>query len=229
VSFGPLFLSFHQAGFRRTRTEYYKGNFYRFETSGEYQIVDRVNKGFITVDPVKREYSVHVMGSVRPATDPSSRIAIEVESRDIGERRHMFGYPARHFITTERRQTEYPDKRPSDTEEITTDGWYLEVPFAVPSHSHVGAVAVLSTPAKGVPEIRITKRGPVPHGLAVWEKTADELSEVTEFSEAPLDQALFEPPSDFRRVVCPFPGEQLSWFDRFLFGWQQFSDWLASL
>jgi len=53
--------------------------------------------------------------------------------------------------------------------------------------------------------------------------------EVTEFSEDPLDQRLFEPPEGFRRVVYPFPGERLSWSDQLLFRWRQFEDWLGGL
>jgi hypothetical protein len=51
--------------------------------------------------------------------------------------------------------------------------------------------------------------------------------EVTEFSRAELDPMLFEPPNGYRRVIHPVPGEQLSWSDEILFGWQQFQNWLA--
>jgi len=80
-----------------------------------------------------------------------------------------------------------------------------------------------------VPAIKITRRGPTPRGLPVWEKTGENLLEVTEFSEDPLDQSLFEPPEGFRRVVHPFPGELLSWSDQLLFRWRQFEDWLGGL
>jgi hypothetical protein len=217
------------AGGSANRVEYYKGNCARSESDqgGGYVIVDRINKRTIMVDPAKREYSIFT--HTERTIDPSSTIVVDVETRDTGERRQMFGHTVLHLITTERQHTEYPGKPSSETHEITTDGWYLDIALSFPNHSRIGAVAVLSGPHSGVPKIRVTRRGPVPHGLAVWEKNGDDLREVTEFSEAPLDPALFETPADFRRVIHPLPGQQLSWLDQFLFGWQQFTEWLASL
>jgi hypothetical protein len=80
-----------------------------------------------------------------------------------------------------------------------------------------------------VPKIQIIRKGPVPRGLAVWEKTGDTLTEITEFSEAPLDASVFEVPAGYRRVAHPFPGERLSWDDWLLFQWQKFEDWLSRL
>ena len=220
-----------------TRAEYYKENRWRSESeqSGDYRIVDSANKRTITVDPAKREYSVNTFTRTEQTTDPSQTIVIEVETRDTGEQRQMFGHPVHHFITTERRRTEYPDKPPSETREIITDGWYLDVHLPFPNHSGIGGVAVFTAftidqhGRHTVPKIKVTRDGPVPHGLPVWVQIGDNLSEVTEFSEAPLDQCLFEPPEGFRRVVHPFPGEQLSWNDQFLFRWQQLQGWLDSL
>lgn len=116
-----------------------------------------------------------------------------------------------------------------------TDGWYMDVPVPLPNPSLFGRVAVFTTSTidvhgqQLVPAIKITRHGPTPHGLPVWEKTGENLSEVTEFSEDPLDESLFEPPDGFRRVVHPFPGEQLSWNDQLLFRWRQFEDWLGGL
>ena len=220
-----------------TRVEYYKENLWRSESeqSGCYRIVGYANKHAITVDPAKREYSVNTFTRTEETTDPYQTILIEVETRDTGEQRQMFGHPVHHYITTDRRRTEYPDKPPSETREIITDGWYLDVPLPFPNYSHAGGIAVftaLTIDQHGrhtVPKIKVTQNGPVPHGLPVWVQIGDNLSEVTEFSEAPLDQCLFEPPEGFRRVVHPFPGEQLSWNDQFLFRWQQLEGWLVSL
>jgi hypothetical protein len=218
-----------------TRVEYYKGSRWRNDSEHGYRIVDSLNKRAITVDPAKREYSVNSFTRTEQITDPSQTVVIEVETRDTGERRQMFGHPARHFITIERRRTEYPDKPPSATREITTDGWYLDIPLPSPNHSRIGAVAVLTVftidqhNRPTVPKIEITRRGPAPHGLPVWEKIGDNRSEVTEFSEAPLDQSLFDPPKGFRRVVHPFPEEQLCWSDQLLFHWQEFRNWVVSL
>lgn len=223
------------AGRTTTSVEYYKGNRWRSDSQpgGGYAIVDSVSRRTITVDQVKREYSVNTFTHAGPTSDPSQTIVIEIDTRDTGEQQQMFGHPARHIITTERRHTEYPGKPSSETDEIMTDGWYMDVPVPFPSSSRIGSVYVLTTidehGQRMVPSIKITRHGPTPHGLPVREKTGENLLEVTEFSEDPLDQSLFEPPDGFRRVVHPFPGERLSWSDQLLFCWRQFEDWLGGL
>ena len=224
------------AGRTTNSVEYYKGNRWRSDLEpGGYRIVDSVNRRTITVDRVKREYSVITFTHAGPTSDPSQTIVIEIEARDTGEQQQMFGHPAHHIITTERRHTEYPGKQSSETDEIMTDGWYMDVPLPFPSSSRIGTVDVLTASTIDqhgqpmVPAIKITRHGPTPHGLPVWEKTGEDLLEVTEFSEDPLDQSLFEPPEGFRRVVHPLLGERLSWSDQLLFRWRQFEDWLGGL
>jgi len=219
-----------------TVVHYYKENRWRSDAdqSGYYRVIDSANKRITTVDLTKREYSINSFTNTNQIKDPSQTIVIEIESRDTGEHRQMFGHPVHHIVTTERRHTEYPDKAPSETRETITDGWYLDITLPSPDHSRTGRVSVLtSTVAQRgghtVPNIKVTRNGPAPRGLPVWEKTGDHLSEVTEFSELPLDESLFEPPKDFRRVVRRFPGEQLSWSDELLFDWQHVQSWLASL
>lgn len=226
------------AGGKATRVEYYSENRWRSDSEYGYRIVDSLNQRVLTVDPCKREYSVDTFNSftrTEQITDPSQTIVIEVETLDTGERRQMFGHSARHFIAIDRRRTEYPDKPPSATREIRTDGWYLDIPLPFPNHSRYVGVAVSMVLTidqhnrQTVPKIEITRNGPAPRGLPVWEKTGDSLTEVTEFSDAPLDQSLFEPPKGFRLVVHPLPNEQLCWSDQFLFHWQQFRNWVVSL
>ena len=53
------------AGRTTTSVEYYKGNRWRSDLEpGGYRIVDSVNRRTITVDRVKREYSVNTFGCV---------------------------------------------------------------------------------------------------------------------------------------------------------------------
>ena len=77
--------------------------------------------------------------------------------------------------------------------------------------------------------MKVIRSGPAPKGLAVWEQTGDNLLEVAELSEAPLDPRLFEVPADFHRVVRPLPGESLSWNDQLIFYWQEIEDWSGHL
>jgi hypothetical protein len=218
-------------------TEYYKGTRWRrdFAAAGGWMVVDSASKQSIAVDPAKQEYTLNTFVRPKPAIDGSQTIVVDIETRDTGEQRQVFGHIARHLVTTERRHTEYLQKPPSEIREIATDGWYLDldVPAAFPSHSRIGAVAVITSlsphgRSSGVPRIEVTRRGPVPRGFPVWEKTGDNQTELTDFSEAPLDDSLFTPPAGYRRAIHPLPGERLSWADQLLFGWQQFQDWLAA-
>jgi hypothetical protein len=51
-------------------------------------------------------------------------LRIEVTTTDTGERKEMFGYTARHIITT-KRQTPL-EGSPSEPQESVTDGWYID-------------------------------------------------------------------------------------------------------
>ncbi len=219
-----------------TVIHYYKEHLWRWGPPGAgYTIVDTANRGVVTVDPAARQYSVLLQGKQpQPeAVDSSETIVVQIETRDTGEQRSMFGHAARHFITTENRHTEYRDRPPSTTEEIVTDGWYLDILGPLPALTRVGTVTYLSfSGAHGRinrPKIEVARTGPVPRGLAVWEKTGDYVKEVTEFSEAPIDAKLFEVPEGFRRVVRPFPGQALSWSDQLIVYWQELQDWLSRL
>lgn len=220
------------AGRSVIKVEYYKGSRRRTDPveGGVYWIVDSATRRTTVVDPARREFWIRTFPQRPQATDPSKTISIEIESRDTGERRQMFGYPARRFITIERRHTEFPDKPPSEFLETVTDGWYLEAPFWTPKPHVAVAVLTADNPSHPnvPPKIEVTRLGPTPKGLPVWEKRGDSLMEVTELSHAELDPKLFEPPSGFRRAIHPMPDEQLSWSEKILFGWQQFEDWIGS-
>ena len=170
-----------------------------------YLVIDSANSRSFQVDTQRREYVVQTPGRPLEPSHSGNTFIVEIETRDTGEQRQAFGHTARHFVTTEHRRMEHSGQPPSDIQELVTDGWYLDVPGRFPG---------LTT-------------GHRPPGIAICEKTADHLLEVTELSEDPLDPKLFEPPPGFRRVIRPFPGQRLSWADRAQFYWQQFLDWLG--
>ena len=197
-------------------------------------IVDWVNKRSIAVDPALRQYLVHTQTRKPGAANSAETLVVDIETRDKGEQRQMFGHAARRFITTERRHIDYRDRPPSDITEIVTDGWYLDIPGQFPTLSRVGSLHVFTAISgqhdqPAIPKVKVTRSGPAPKGLAVWEQTGDNLLEVAEFSEAPLDPRLFEVPADFHRVVRPLPGESLSWIDQLIYYWQEIEDWFGHL
>lgn len=214
------------------QTGYYKPQLWRADLPGRsYVIVDSGNRRSIMVEPAAREYSVQNFGGApqQPA-DPDQTVVAEVETRDTGEQRQMFGHIAHHIFTTLRRHTEYRNQPPSAIQEVLTDGWYLDVPGRFPMLSRAGTVTYLAAGVRGTdvtPRIAVKTTGHAPEGLPIWEKSGDRLLEVTELSEAPLDAKLFEPPSGFRRVVRPLSVQPLSWTDLLWVRWQQFLDWLG--
>jgi hypothetical protein len=154
---------------------------------------------------------------------------VQIETKDTGEQRPIFGHTAHHIVTTERRHTEYRDKPPTEIQQTVTDGWYLDIPGRFPMMSRIGTVAYLAgADSAWVPNIAIKVTGHGPQGLAVWEKGPDRLLEVTALSEAPLDPKLFMPPNDFRRVSNLLPRQRLSWSDMLRLHWQQLLGWLSS-
>lgn len=164
-------------------------------------------------------------------------LAIWIESSDTGERRQMFGHLARHIITRERR---VPGSGScSSSSESQTDGWYIDYSsfpdwrrpslgtFFVTAGSCLDKIEVhrsgveLGFPLKVSTTLRDNLPGPQP-------KTITNLStlEVVEFTEAPLDPALFVVPSDFRRVpdlTCMRKPQ------RNLTAWEKFKTWLSDV
>lgn len=219
-----------------THVDYYKGNLRRthWGAGSSYTIVDSAKKQAISINPANHTYSVHTFTPKLPTPDTSRTIVVEIDSRDTGEQRLMFGHAVHHIVTTRRRHTESHGRRMADDQEMTVDGWYMDVRLPAGAESRASSVAVLyvgddQNGLSPVPNLRVVRHGPVPRGLPVWEKTGDTLTELTEFWEAPLDTSVFEVPAGYRRVVHPFPGERLAWDDWLLFQWQQFEGWLNHL
>ena len=227
-----------------SRTEFYKDRLWRRELDPtSYLVIDSANRRSFQVDTEHHEYVVQTPGRPLEPSHSGDTFVVEIETRDTGDQRQVFGHTARHFKTTEHRRMEHPGQPPSEIQELVTDGWYLDVPGRFPGLSGVGIVTFLATsvmpatarpfriwsPASRPPEapFAIKSTGKLPPGLAISEKTAAHLLEVTELSEDPLDPKLFEPPPGFRRVIRPFPSQRLSWADQAQFYWQQFLEWLG--
>jgi hypothetical protein len=200
-----------------------------YQPGGPYSIIDTANRRVITVAPAHRQYSVYTGAPAAPKSTAkrSQTIVIDISSKDTGERKTMFGREAQHWITTERRRIEYPDKPATQSGETVTEAWYIDVPNAPPARSYTG-VLTASVGVQPRPEIKVNRTGPAPRGIVVWRKAGNWVSEVTDISEAPLDPLVFEPPAGFRRVVRPIPGQPLSLADQILFYWQRFEDWVSN-
>ena len=149
-----------------------------------------------------------------PLQQPAKKggvITSTVTTRDTGERKQMFGYTARHIITTMVMQSS-PDACSPVQNKMEIDGWYIDAAFAL--DCDMGRNYTPYRPPQmtgGCHDRYETKQiGTAKKGFAVWEKMTmfgpnggesfSTLNEVTEFSQATLDASLFEAPADYRQV-----------------------------
>jgi hypothetical protein len=134
-----------------------------------------------------------------------------VTTKDTGERKQMFGYTARHIITTMEMQSS-PEACSQVKTKMQIDGWYIDAEFALECDSGV-AYRPYTPPqrAGGCQDRYVTKQaGTAKKGYPVWEKTTmfdqsgvesfSTINEVVEFSQATLDASLFDVPANYRQV-----------------------------
>jgi hypothetical protein len=149
-----------------------------------------------------------------PLQQPAKKggvVTSTVTTRDTGERKQMFGYQARHVITTMMMESS-PDACSKVNTKMEIDGWYIDAAFAL--DCDLGSTYRPQRPnptGDGCHDRYETKQvGAAKKGFAVWEKTTmfgpnggesfSTTNEVVEFSQATLDQALFEIPEGYREV-----------------------------
>lgn len=149
-----------------------------------------------------------------PLQQPAKKggvVTSTVTTRDTGERKQMFGYQARHIITTMAMESS-PDACSKVNTKMEIEGWYIDAAFAL--DCDLGSTYKPYRPnptGDGCHDRYETKQvGTAKKGFAVWEKTtmfgpngAESFSttnEVVEFSQATLDQALFEIPDGYREA-----------------------------
>ena len=133
-----------------------------------------------------------------------------VTTRDTGERRQMFGYTARHVVTTIETKSS-PDACTPVDGKMETDGWYIDAAFALDCDIDRAGAYRVPQQKSGCQDRYETKTvGAAKRGYAVWEKMTSfdregresfsMINEVVELSQAALDAALFDVPADYREV-----------------------------
>ncbi len=138
-------------------------------------------------------------------------ITSTVTAKDTGERKQMFGYTARHIITTMEMKSSPDSCNPVDSK-METDGWYIDAAFQLDCDLDRAARYYNPQHAGGGCRDRFEMKqvGAARRGYPVWEKmtmfgkdgaeTMTIVNEVVELSQATLDASLFEPPADFHEV-----------------------------
>ena len=122
----------------------------------------------------------------------------------------MFGYNAKHIITTMETVSSPDACSPSNTK-MEFDGWYIDAAFALDCETEKYSGGYNSYQKPGCQDkyqmktIGNSKRGyPVYEKMTMFDDSGKEMmstvNEVVELSQATLDQSLFEIPEDYREV-----------------------------
>lgn len=239
-------------GIESVRTEYYKGQLWRSDSSGVREsplvfVMDQEGRALTIWDVKRKEYmSVTPHAVSREILDRrvDARswpvLLVETSTTDTGERQTLFGRTATHLITSEKRSGQQaPDAEMKLESESVTDAWYIDASgLPVERRGTFSAMLVLNGQ---VPEVRRTHTGPAPSGMAVRETrtwrllklsiTTESEMEVKELQEGPLSPALFMPPADFKRVDKLSDTSlvyQPSFSDEIQMYWNSFENWLFS-
>ena len=133
-----------------------------------------------------------------------------VTTKDTGERKQMFGFTARHIITTMVMDST-PDACSPVKTKMEIDGWYIDAAFAFECDIQRPYTPYKPQANGGCQDRYETKQiGAAKKGFPVWEKTTmfgptgtesfSTVNEVVEFSHAALDPSLFDIPAGYREV-----------------------------
>jgi len=207
-------------------TSYIKGKRQRSETNnGQMVVIQQCDlRRNIQIMPAAKAYMIQPYDQpstttpTTPNTSSSQPTAVTkggvvtstVTTKDTGERKQMFGYTARHIVTTMEMKSS-PDACSNVNTKMQIDGWYIDAAFAL--DCDMGGSYTHYTPkASGGCRDRYETRtiGLAKKGFPVWEKTTmfgpngtesfSTTNEVLEFSQATLDASLFDVPEGYRQV-----------------------------
>jgi hypothetical protein len=204
---------------------YIKGKRSRSEMSGGQMItIQQCDlRRDIQIMPRAKAYTIRPYdtagATAATATDAGARpgavtkggvVTSTVTTRDTGERKAMFGYTARHIITTIETKSSPDACTPMDSR-METDGWYIDAAFALDCDIERAGAYHVPRQKSGCQDRYETKTvGTAKRGYAVWEKMTSfdregkesfsMINEVVELSQATLDASLFDAPADYREV-----------------------------
>lgn len=137
-------------------------------------------------------------------------VTTTVTTKDTGETKKMFGYVAKHLITT-METVSSPDACSPSNSKMQIDGWYIDAAFVLDCQydNYKGGYNAYQKPGcqdkYNMKTVGTAKKGyPVYEKMTMFDDGGKEMtsiiSEVVELSQATLDQALFEIPQDYREV-----------------------------
>jgi hypothetical protein len=207
-------------------TTYIKGKRMRTEQKqGEMQTVNLTQcdlKRGVRLMPQAQTYMIdswEQAPSVEPTTTTTSQkqavtkggvITMTVTTKDTGERKQMFGYTAKHIITTIESASS-PDACNVRKTKMEMDGWYIDAAFVLNCESEHYGRNYRNQVKEGCQDRYETKQigkpktgYPVLEKMTIFDDSGKEsystLSEVLELSSSTLDAALFDVPQGYREV-----------------------------
>lgn len=213
-------------------TTYIKGKRQRTEqNTGGMEMVNIMQcdlRRDLRIMPQSRTYIIDLYDRPDSTTQPTQRAANEttatrstptrkggvvtttMTAKDTGERKQMFGYTARHIITTMETASS-PDACSQTKSKMQIDGWYIDAAFAFDCETErYKAYRPTSSKPDCQDRYEMKQIGAARTGYPVSVKTTmfDEngresytmLNEVVELSKATLDAALFDIPTGYREV-----------------------------
>src|SRR6185503_9889596 len=207
-------------------TSYIKGKRQRSEVSGGQMVtIEQCDlRRNLQLMPAAKAYTINPYDDGTPSTANMTThtltpepitvkkggvVTSTITTKDTGERKQMFGYTARHIITTMSIESS-PDACSQNNTKMEIDGWYIDATFALDCDSNRQYTYRPPVKAGGCRDRYETKTiGAAKKGFPVYEKMTmlgdggqsfSTISEVVEISQATLDQSLFEIPPDYRQV-----------------------------
>jgi hypothetical protein len=201
---------------------------------GKRQRTEQMGGQMITIQQCDLRRDLQLMPQARvytvtPYTNPTTTIAnasdvrpsgvatkggvvtSTVTLKDTGERKQMFGYTARHIITTIVTESS-PDSCAPVNSKMEMDGWYIDAAFQLDCERERSYTPYNPQQRQnGCQDRYQTKQiGAAKKGFALWEEMTmfgtegkesfSMINEVVELSQATLDAALFDAPADYREV-----------------------------
>ena len=204
-------------------TSYIKGKRQRTETNnGQMVTVQQCDlRRNIQIMPQVKAYMIQLYdepsaptkasgnASQPTATTKGGVVTSTITTKDTGERKQMFGYTARHLVTTIVMDST-PDACSPIKSKMEFEGWYIDAAFALDCGSQ-NYTGYKSQASGGCRDRYETKQlGTAKRGYPVWEKMTmfdqngvasfSTINEVVELSQATLDASLFEIPDGYREV-----------------------------
>ena len=216
------------SGQTNENTTYIKGKRQRSERSyGTTEMIDILMcdlKRNVQIMPASKTYFVDLWAKDAAQTqtvadksevrNPQSEIkkggviTMTYTTKDTGERKQMFGYTARHIITTMITESS-PESCSPMKNKMVIDGWYIDAAFQLDCQAerYKNYKPTISNNRSCEDRIESKTIGTAKRGFPVWEKSTsyDEsgkeshsmVQEVVEISNAVLDAALFDAPAGY--------------------------------